>query len=56
MSHFKNELPVASLIYKLYVQLNILYVLLTKKRVFSITKYNLKNWNTDTDRNYYLVF
>lgn len=32
MSHFKNELPVASLIYKIYVQLNILYVLLTKKK------------------------
>lgn len=56
MSHFKNKLPVASLIYKIYVQLNISYVLLTNKRVFSITKDNLKNWNTDTDRNYYLVF
>lgn len=35
---------------------SILRIYFLQKKVFSVTKYNLKNWNTDIERNYYLVF
>lgn len=47
MSHFKNKLPVASLIYKIYVQLNTSYVLHTKKGILynQIKPQKLEHWH-----------